>query len=268
MTVVKTSAIAPAEFEVRINEATRPGAPTLVYLPGLHGNWALIGNFRRALNGRARFVETCYPPTLEWGLDEFADAFERSMFSRGIQSGWLLAESFGSQVAWPVLQRGRFKVEGLILAGGFVKHPMNRAVRFAEALAGRMSLSVVTQVLFGYAKLSRFRFRNAPDTLQGIDEFIARLNESEKLAAQHRLHLVAGSAPLDIARESPVPVFALTGFVDPIVPWFFVRRWMRRHCKALREYRVIYTADHNVLGTAPHKSADQVVKWIQGASAS
>jgi pimeloyl-ACP methyl ester carboxylesterase len=267
LTEAKTAQFPSTEFEVRVNEASRSAAPTLIYLPGLHGNWALIGNFRRALSERVRFVETCYPPTLEWNLDDFAEAFERTMFSRGIHSGWLLAESFGSQIAWPILQRGHFKVEGLILAGGFVKHPINRAVQFAEALAGKMSLSVLTQILFGYAKLSRFRFRNSPDTLQGIEEFIARLNEREKQAAKHRLHLVAGSAPLDIARGARIPVFALTGLFDPVVPWMFVRRWMKRHCKALREYRVIFRADHNVLGTAAQVSADLVVEWIRRASA-
>ena len=30
--------------------------PALVYCPGLHGDWTLIGRFRRALRGRVRFV--------------------------------------------------------------------------------------------------------------------------------------------------------------------------------------------------------------------
>jgi pimeloyl-ACP methyl ester carboxylesterase len=254
--------IASAEFEVRVNEASRNPAATLIYLPGLHGNWTLIGNFRRALNARVRFVETCYPPTLQWSLNDFAEAFERAMSSHGIDSGWLLAESFGSQIAWPLLQRGKFKVEGLILAGGFVRHPLHWAVHFAEAIAGRISLSILIQILFGYARISRFRFRNSPETLKGIEEFVARLNERERLAAKHRLHLVAGSAPLEIAREARVPVFALTGLVDPIVPWVFVRPWLRRHCKALKDYRIICRADHNVLGAAPQISAETVIQWI------
>lgn len=248
------------EFEVRIHES--PGAPTLVYLPGLHGNWTLIGNFRRALKGRVRLVETCYPPNLEWGLDDFARAFERTMAAKGVRSGWLLAESFGSQIAWPILQRNEFKVEGLILAGGFVRHPLGRAVHLAEAIAGKVSLTLLIQTLFGYAWISRFRFRNSPDTLHGIEEFIARLTEQERQAAKHRLHLVAGSAPLEIARATRVPVFALTGLFDPVVPWFLVRPWLRRHCAALKDYRVIWQADHNVLGTAPQRAADLVMRWI------
>jgi pimeloyl-ACP methyl ester carboxylesterase len=251
------------EFEVRVHEAIARPAQTLIYLPGLHGNWTLIGNFRRALSGRVRFVETCYPPTLEWSLDDFAQGFERALAATGIRSGWLLAESFGSQVAWPILQRSEFKVEGLILAGGFVKHPLQRTVRIAESIAGRISLTFLTYILFGYARLSRFRFRNSPDTLRGIEEFIARLTERERQAAKHRLHLVADHAPLDIARHVRVPVFALTGLFDPVVPWVFVRLWLKRHCRALREYRILWRADHNVLGTAPQRAADLVIQWMQ-----
>ena len=45
----------PEQLEIRIHGDG--SLPTLIYLPGLHGNWTLVGNFRRALNGRLRFVE-------------------------------------------------------------------------------------------------------------------------------------------------------------------------------------------------------------------
>ena len=44
--------------------------PTLIYLPGLHGDWTLVGGFRRALGGRVRFVEVTYPRTLIWTLED------------------------------------------------------------------------------------------------------------------------------------------------------------------------------------------------------
>ena len=43
--------------------------PTLIYLPGMHGDWTLIGGFRNAVAGRVRFVEMTYPRTLTWSLD-------------------------------------------------------------------------------------------------------------------------------------------------------------------------------------------------------
>jgi len=74
--------------------------PTLIYLPGLHGDWTLIGGFRRALGSRARFVEVVYPRTLTWSLEQYAQAIETALERHGISHGWLLGESFGSQLVW------------------------------------------------------------------------------------------------------------------------------------------------------------------------
>jgi pimeloyl-ACP methyl ester carboxylesterase len=59
------------------------------------------------------------------------------------------------------------------------------------------------------------------------------------------------------------PIFGLSGFLDPIVPWCLVRPWLRRYVPSLRAYRVIASADHNVLGTAPEEAASQVLRWIK-----
>jgi hypothetical protein len=48
------------------------------------------------------------------------------------------------------------------------------------------------------------------------------------------------------------------------VPWIFVLPWLRGDCPALREYRVIWHADHNVLGTAPKAAAELVLRWMNG----
>jgi hypothetical protein len=54
----------------------------------------------------------------------------------------------------------------------------------------------------------------------------------------------------------------LSGLWDPIVPWFWVRPWLRRNCPGLREYRIITGADHNVLGTTPNAAAQIVLGWM------
>src|SRR5690348_11742895 len=79
--------------------------PTLIYLPGLHGDWTLAGGFLKALNGRVRFVEMTYPRTLVWSLDDYAAAIESALAQNKIQSGWLLGESFGSQPLWALVGR-------------------------------------------------------------------------------------------------------------------------------------------------------------------
>jgi pimeloyl-ACP methyl ester carboxylesterase len=248
-------------LQIRIHSPA--ASPTLIYLPGLHGDWTLVGGFRQALAGRVRFVEFTYPRTLKWSLDDYATEIEKVLAENGIANGWLLGESFGSQVVWPILGRGRFRVQGVILAGGFVRHPINWGVRLAEWIAGGIPLGLITRVLFGYASWARVRFRRSPETLAGIQEFIARRTELDRQAATHRLRLIARSDPGAIVRNASVPIYALTGLFDPIVPWWWVRRWLKRNCPNLRHYQIIWRADHTVLGTAAHGAAEQVVKWLQ-----
>ena len=289
--------------------------PTLIYLPGLHGDWTLIPSFRLALAGRVRFVEFTYPRTLTWSLDDYADAIEAALLEQGITRGWLLGESFGSQIVWPLLAHssagrvpqgpaleggsqsgtrgarppessggrgssrapfdpgGRgtppsqavFRANGVILAGGFVKHPLKWGVYAAGKFCHGVSLTWLTRLLFFYAKFARFRHRQASETLASIQEFVARRTELDKQAAVHRLRLVAANDPRGLARQVRLPVYQLSGLFDPVVPWPFVRPWLKRHCPGYRGSRVIGMADHNVLGTAPKGAAEQVMQWLQGA---
>ena len=62
--------------------------------------------------------------------------------------------------------------------------------------------------------------------------------------------------------KTTLPVFCLAGLIDPIVPWPLVRNWLKKNCPALREYKIIRRADHNVLGTASKASAEQILEWI------
>jgi len=168
----------------------------------------------------------------------------------------------GSSGASPHQAAKNFRIEGVILAGGFVKHPMRWAVRLAEKLTGRISAALFVRIVFGYAKIARFRYRRSPETLATIDEFIVRRTELDRRAAQHRLHLVAENDPRPIASQTRLPVFGLSGILDPIVPWPFTRRWLRNNCPALRDYKIIRRADHNVLSTAPMEAASQVLDWM------
>lgn len=79
----------------------------------------------------------------------------------------------------------------------------------------------------------------------------------------HRLSLVATNDPRQVACQTQVPVYGLTGVLDPVVPWWRVRRWLRKNCAALRDYRILWRADHNVLGTAPAAAATEVLTWMK-----
>ena len=237
--------------------------PALIYLPGLHGDWTLVASFRRAVGGRVRFVEFTYPRSLTWSLEDYADAIEAKLLEHGITRGWLLGESYGSQIVWPLSRAGRkFCTEGIILAGGFVKHPFRWGVCRARDFCHGVSLSWLTRLLFFYGKVARFRHRQAPETMAGIQEFIARRTELDKEAATHRLRLIAANDPRELARGVAAPVYFLSGLFDPIVPWPWVRWWLKRHCAACRDTKIIWRADHTVLATAPGEAAKQVWEWM------
>ena len=237
--------------------------PTLVYLPGLHGDWTLIGSFRRAVAGRVRFVEITYPRTLTWSLEDYAAEIETALVAQGVLGGWLLAESFGSQIAWPLAARGEFTTQGIILAGGFGAHPFKWGVRLAERMAGHISPALLTPLNRMYAWVSQVRYRCAPEVLSTMDEFISRRTDLDRQAAQHRLELIFGNNPCELARGTRAPVYAMTGLFDPIVPWWPVGKWLRRHCPSLREQKLVWHADHTVLVTGANAAAEQVLRWVQ-----
>jgi pimeloyl-ACP methyl ester carboxylesterase len=237
--------------------------PAIIYLPGLHGDWTLVGGFRTCLGSRVRFVEFTYPRTRDWNLDDYAAAVESALAENGITRGWLLGESFGSQIVWALARRKNFSITGIILAGGFVKHPLRWTVQLAEILFGRLPFSLLVLAMFAFMKYARWRFRHSPATLAGVHEFIARRTRSDRAAAVHRLHLITENDPRPAARETKSPVHYLSGLIDPIVPWLFVQHWLKCHCPAFGECKIIPAADHNVLGTAPEKSAEHVLRWVE-----
>jgi pimeloyl-ACP methyl ester carboxylesterase len=250
-----------SRVEIRIHYPR--ATPTLIYLPGLHGDWTLVGSFRRALAGRVRFVEMTYPRTLTWSLGEYAAQIENALARQEIESGWLLGESFGSQVVWAMAQRKVFRFAGLILAGGFVRHPAPWAVPVVEQLAGLVPPRLLRWITFCYGWVMRLRFRTSPEVLASLGEFISRRTDLDARAARHRLRLIAENDLCVTAAEVTAPVYMLSGLLDPIVPWPWVRHWTSRHCPALRQYRVLWRADHTVLGTAPDAAAEQVLAWMQ-----
>jgi pimeloyl-ACP methyl ester carboxylesterase len=262
-----TGAMSAEEEQIQIRLLGAPALPALIYLPGLHGDWTLVSSFRAAIKDKAHFVEFTYPRIVTWSLDDYARAVVQKLGDRGITHGWILAESFSSQVAWKILQRFEettttFRPLGLILAGGFVRHPTIWGVRWFHAVHRLMPWACFRLLLKFYGQYARLRHRRAPETLASIAEFVARRTPQDRLAIASRYPLIAANDAREVAKRTALPVYALCGFFDPIVPWPLVLPWLRRNCPAFRESRIIFNADHNVLGTAPQKSAEQIVKWM------
>ena len=218
----------------------------MIHLPGLHGDWTLLAPFRHALNNRARFVETTYPRQPDWTLDDYATAIESALLECEISSGWILGESFSSQVAWSFLHRqqqagasARFRVEGLILVGGFMRHPWPWGVRLAQASSRRVPLTLLRFLCQLYSRGAKKRFHHCPGAAVEFDEFTQR------------------------RANTKLPVFHLTGAWDPIVPWWHVRPWLRKNCPGYRGTRIIWSGGHNVLLSSPQQSAEQILSWVK-----
>jgi len=155
----------------------------------------------------------------------------------------------------------------MILAGGFVRHPVIpgvRLLRHLNAALPRWALRALLRLYRGYAG---FRHRQAAETRAEVDSFVAnRLAVGDQAAMGHRLSLIANHDPRPVARQTRIPVHYLAGLIDPLVPWPFVRRWLGRHCPGYQGGTTILNADHNVLGTAPQAAADHVLRWMEDGS--
>jgi pimeloyl-ACP methyl ester carboxylesterase len=212
-----------------------------------------------------RFVELSYPRTTVWNLNEYADAIEAALAANGVGAGWLLAESWGSQPGWQMADRSRrlrvgFRVEGMILAGGFVRHPWPWAVDLTEWCGAKASMSSLNRFLKLYPLYARYRLRHAPETLTEMPEFLARRTEEDRRAAVHRLRLIREN---DLSSEACAwsgPLHCLTGGIDPVVPWPWVIHWLRKNSPGYRGARIFLSADHNVLNS--RGAAEQVLVWM------
>jgi pimeloyl-ACP methyl ester carboxylesterase len=141
-------------------------------------------------------------------------------------------------------------------------------VPVAEWLVGNIPRPLLGCITFFYSRLLRIRYRHSPEVLETIREFLVRRTDLDRRAAKHRLSLIRQNDLCAIAQQITAPIFMLSGLWDPIVIWSPVRRWMRQHCPALREFKILPRADHNVLGTASKQAADIVMNWIQVSPAS
>lgn len=254
------------EIQVRIDGDR--DSPRLIYLPGVHGDWTLLASFREAARTHFQLIQITYPRTLTWTIKDYAQAVDKALTRLGIVKGWVLAESYSSQVAWAWLDLSHrklsaFSFDGIILAGGFVRYPYPWMVRLAERFLAVAPWWLWKILFWIYVRYSGFRHRHAPENESSAHEFVARRNRLDIGAMCHRLQLIATYDPSYIASAASCPVYFLGGFIDPIVPRWPVLRWLDSNCPTFRSKRIIWPADHNVLGTEPTQSAGQIYRWIR-----
>jgi pimeloyl-ACP methyl ester carboxylesterase len=255
-----------AEEVLQIRVHGSPELPTLIYLPGTHGDWSLIAGLRNKLLPQYCFVEFTYPRTTAWTLDDYASHIREALKSNGLKQGWLLGESFGSQIAWLLASAPQtgFKCQGIILAGGFGRHPFPWEIDFAIWSFRRLiaNESSVKRAMKFYAQGVRWFYEQTEETETSIHDFIQHRTQEDGLAAIHRLKLIRDNHPQTLVAQITIPVFNLSGFWDALVPWYLVTPWLHRRCSGYRGSKVISTADHNVLFSAPTKSARTIREWF------
>ena len=261
------------EIEIRVHgDAT---LPTLIYLPGLHGDWTLIAGFRAAVQRHVRLVEFTYPRTTTWSLADYGNAVKEKLAEHQIDTGWLLGESFGSQVVWALLQRLQipsqsdqgFQPTGVILTGGFARHPVMAEVVLARWFHRIAPNRFVGSFLAAYARYVRFRHPSPPEFKESICEFSRRrCAPGDREAILHRYSLIQTADFRSFVRDFRLPAYCLSGWIDPVVPWPLTLRWFRRNCPGFRDAKVFGWADHNALGTRPDAAARTIFGWIKQAS--
>lgn len=234
----------------------------MIYLPGIHGDWGLIGAFRRALDSRVRFVEFAYSKD-EVTLERLAELVHAELKTNKIDSGWLLGQSFGSQVGWALMARG-FRADGVVLAGGFVRHPWPWGARLFRALLSAVPSGIVNPAYQAYTVACNTVARRGPEEAEELLAFARQRGSQEWAAMSWRLSLIAASDPRATARAMRGPVHYLGGMIDPLVPWPLVTRWLKRECPGYEGETILPYADHNVLGSAPRECAERVLTIVAG----
>jgi hypothetical protein len=66
------------ELQMRRHGGKDEAASTLLYLPGLHGDWTLLGPFRNAWSERGNLLEVTYPRRPDWMVEDYAEAIRRA----------------------------------------------------------------------------------------------------------------------------------------------------------------------------------------------
>ena len=238
--------------------------PTLIYLPGLHGDWTLVASFRAEAKQSFRFVEFTYPRFPEWSLENYAAEIWAKLQSAGITSGWLLGESFGSLVGWELVECSQW--DGFILAGGFSRHPYPAMATAGRNLMERLPHAVWRALFAVYTIYGRFRHRHAPETAECLSEFVSRRTALDITTMAARMNLVRRADLRAIQKRTTIPVYYLAGMIDPIVPYRPVIRDLRESCPGFRTHKIIAGADHTVLATAPLRSGESLDQWVKGRS--
>lgn len=216
---------------------------------------------RLELKDKVRWVDIAYPELKSQDIRDYARAVLAALEESGIKKGWVLAESFGSQVAWELVRHGKgaIDIEGIILAGGFIRHPLPWGARLLKKLSYAFPRGTTNAMGIAGAFLCRKMARNE-EMMEDLKSF--PFDKRSLIGFGNRLALIAGNDPRETARKTDIPVYMIAGFWDFLVPLPLVWLWLKRHCPGYREGKVVFFADHAVAVSRPVETAKAILLWM------
>jgi len=254
------------QTERLIYQASGPlGAPVIVYLPGIQGDWTPMWRLRRLLGARFRLIEVAYPRAPDWTLDDYAAKFARLLKELGLERVHLLAESFGSLVAWTFGLRHPERVASLMLAGGFCRSPGRVRVALARGALGLVPAALLDRAIDLYCWYFQRR-RRFPEKWELPDVFFpaARTRQGWR-TTRGRLRIINKTDLRPHVPAARFPILYLGGARDSIVPVRREVRHLERALPARCRFRshLLPGVPHAVL-PASFRQADRIItEWVR-----
>ena len=183
--------------------------PTIVYLPGTHGNDAFYGSFRTRFPQRAGRCLT-YPVNSGWDLNGYTEWLKKEL--GGLRSYVLLAESFGSLLAIAHGAEDPAGLRGIVFLGGFVRSPYPMLPSWIAHLVPSPQNQFMSGI--GASLLLEKGNRNHYE----LDEVSTALTGLSRRDLRDRLRVVLKADLRDQLSRIRAPFIALQGSDDRIVP--------------------------------------------------
>ena len=181
--------------------------PTLVLLPGTHGNGLLFGPLVQALRGWKVLVLE-YPEDSGWGLNGYVDWLDAQLKKE--RKTILVAESFGSLVAVRYAAKRPKTLVGLVTLGGFVRSPKRWARPWMRHLMlgpnNGLSKFLGRHFLIGMNAGARKELL--------LDQALGRMSKKDLL---DRVEIILESDERAALKKIQVPIVALVGLWDRLV---------------------------------------------------
>lgn len=242
-------------------------APLAIYLPGIHGDWTPLETARDALSSRVRLVEIEYPKEPGWDMQRYAHSVRELIDSLKADRAHIVAESFGSLVAWEFALHAPDRIRSLILVGGFTSTPGMFKTTVAKA-----GLSMVPTILFEKVVdiYSRSRGRKKTDGHGGgsiIPYSSVRTAQGHRATISRLAHVQAADYRSEL-HKMHFPVRYIGGARDRVIP---VAREIDRLTAALPqmsafESRLIPGAPHMIVASHPDETTASICDWIGDSS--